>query len=224
MICNALRPRAPLHRCGWTVHKRIGSGTIATRKCTRAAILWSRRASGGSTEALCATPVGKPTECPARSAGTLFMEETQPRPPMSSPRVQWLLRCLGLYLHEFKNLNTPTDRRMNCAFCVENVNDHDLFWEEGSCFVLFLSSPVSCARVFICLSPYDRCPICQKGRSAKSFAMIPMDGGNFVHYLCFKKAVRDEEVPSDFDEGLFVSIVDALFPRPACLLGRPTQR
>ncbi|CAN0524400.1 unnamed protein product [Ectocarpus sp. 12 AP-2014] len=30
--------------------------------------------------------------------------------------------------------------------------------------------------------------------------MIPTHEGNFVHYLCFKKAVRDAEVPSDFDE------------------------
>ncbi|CAN0188476.1 unnamed protein product [Ectocarpus sp. 6 AP-2014] len=54
-----------------------------------------------------------------------------------------------------------------------------------------------------------RCLICRrKGRDAKSYsitpaksyAMIPTHEGNFVHYLCFKKAVQDAEVPSDFDE------------------------
>lgn len=54
--------------------------------------------------------------------------------------------------------------------------------------------------------------------------MIPTHEGSFVHYLCFKKAVRDAELLSGFDEGMFVSIVDALFPRSAGLRGRPSQR
>ncbi|CAN0462881.1 unnamed protein product, partial [Ectocarpus sp. 12 AP-2014] len=54
-----------------------------------------------------------------------------------------------------------------------------------------------------------RCLICRrKGRDAKSYSitpaksysMIPTHEGNFVHYLCFKRAVQDAEVPSDFDE------------------------
>ncbi|CAM9604322.1 unnamed protein product [Ectocarpus sp. 4 AP-2014] len=44
-------------------------GTTATRQFTRAATPWSRRASGGSTKALRATPAARPTERPVSIAG-----------------------------------------------------------------------------------------------------------------------------------------------------------
>ncbi|CAB1114982.1 unnamed protein product [Ectocarpus sp. CCAP 1310/34] len=66
-----------------------------------------------------------------------------------------------------------------------------------------------------------RCLVCQqRGRDAKSYSITPAKSysmiatheGNFVHYLCFKKAVRDAEVPSDFDEvrGRFLPLCGAV--------------